>query len=211
MKNLLFVTSSLSGSDSKSTQIAAEFVAAWKAAHGPVRIVNRDLAPGAIPHLTGEHLKAWMTTPERRSEREHALAKESDPLIEEVEAADAIVIAAPMYNFAIPSTLKAWIDHITRAGRTFRYTAAGTVEGLLKNKKVFIVAARGGVYTGDSPAKPLDFQEPYLRTILGFNGLTDVTFVYVEGQKISPQAADAGLVQARKVLAEIVGGARAAA
>ena len=138
------------------------------------------------------------------------MAGRGDALIEEVEAADVIVIAAPMYNFSISSTLKAWVDHITRAGRTFRYTANGP-EGLLKDKKVFVVTARGGVYTGDSPAKGYDFQEPYLRAILGFNGLTDVTFVHVEAQKLSPDAAQAALASARTVVRDLVTQARAAA
>ena len=210
MKNVLLVTSSLLGEDSKSTKIATEFVTAWKASNGAARIVHRDLGSVGIPHLTGEHMAAWMTAHQERSERQHDLVKESDPLIEEVEAADVIVIAAPMYNFSIPSTLKAWIDHITRAGRTFHYTANGP-EGLLKNKKVFVIAARGGIYTGDSPAKGYDFQEPYLRAILGFNGLTDVTFIHVEGQKLNPEAAEAGIVKARKTVNEVTTPARAAA
>lgn len=211
MTNLLYVTASLSGPNSKSGLVGAEFLAAWQAAHGPAHIVHRDLGGGAIPHLSGEYLKAWSTPPEQRSEREQALARESDPLIEEVEAADVIVIAAPMYNFAIPSTLKSWIDHITRAGRTFRYTSEGKPEGLLRNKKVFVIAARGGIYTGESPVKALDFQEPYQRAILGFNGLTDVTFVHVEGQLMGPDAAEAGLGRARETLNGIVSPARAAA
>ena len=132
--------------------------------------------------------------PEQRSERERALARESDPLLEEVEAADVIVIGVPMYNFGIPSTLKAWVDHITRAGRTFRYTAKGP-EGLLTNKKVFVIAARGGIYTGESPNKAFDFQESYLRAILGLSGLTDITFIRVEGQRMGPEAAEAGVAQ----------------
>lgn len=195
MTNLLLLTSSLSGADSKSSQVATEFVAAWQAAHGPARIVHRELGHG-IPHLTAEHMKAWMTAPGERSARERELAAESDPLLDETEAANVIVIGVPMYNFGIPSTLKAWLDHITRAGRTFRYTANGP-EGLLKNKKVFVVAARGGIYTGESPFKAYDFQEPYLRAILGFNGLDDVTFIHVEGQKVSPEAAEAGVARAR--------------
>jgi FMN-dependent NADH-azoreductase len=211
MKNLLFVTASLSGANSKSAQLGDEFVEAWQAANGPARIVRRNLGDGTIPHLSGEHLKAWTTSPEQRSEREQALAQQSDPLLEEVEAADVIVLAAPMYNFGIPSTLKAWIDHITRAGRTFRYIGPGTVEGMLRDKKVFVIAARGGIYTGDSPAKALDFQEPYLRTILGFNGLTDVSFVHVEGQMMGPEAADAGIARARRAAGEIAAPARNAA
>ena len=204
MKNLLYVTASLSGPNSKSGLIGTEFLTAWQAANGPAHIVHRELGAGNIPHLTGEHLKAWATPPEQRSDREHALVRESDPLIEEVEAAEVIVIAAPMYNFAIPSTLKSWIDHITRARRTFHYTADGKPEGLLTNRKVFVIAARGGNYTGDSPAKPFDFQEPYLRAILGFLGLTDVTFVHVEGQLRGPEAAEAGLFHAREFLSGIV-------
>jgi FMN-dependent NADH-azoreductase len=125
-------------------------------------------------------------------------------LIEELEAADTIVLAVPMYNFSIPSTLKAWIDHVARAGRTFRYTAAGP-EGLLNGKKVFVVSGRGGFYSGDSPAKVLDFQEPYLRAVLGFLGLTDVTFIHVEGLKVSSEAAEKGISRAREAIAGIVG------
>jgi FMN-dependent NADH-azoreductase len=211
MKNLLYVTASLSGPNSRSGLIGGEFLAAWQAAHGEARVIHRDLGTGTVPHLSGEHLKAWATAPEQRSDREHALTRESDPLLAEVEAADVIVIAAPMYNFAIPSTLKSWIDHIVRAGRTFRYTAEGKPEGLLEDKKVYVIAARGGIYTGASPVKALDFQEPYLRAILGFIGLTDVTFVHVEGQLMGPETAEAGLVRAREILTGAVSPARAAA
>jgi FMN-dependent NADH-azoreductase len=210
MKTLLFLTSSLFGPDSKSTTVASDFVGAWKAANRPAHVIHRDLANGGVPHLTGEHLAAWMTAPAERSERQQAIANESDPLIEEIEAADVIVIAAPMYNFSVSSTLKAWIDHITRAGRTFQYTANGP-EGLLKNKKVYVVTARGGVYTGQSPAKAYDFQEPYLRTILGFNGLTDVTFIHVEAQKMSPDAAEAAIANARAAVRALAAPIRAAA
>lgn len=201
MKTLLFLTSSVFGDNSKSTQVAAEFVSAWKAANPAARTIHRDLAK-SVPHLTGEHLATWMTAATDRSERQHAVARESDALIEELEAADVIVIAAPMYNFSISSTLKAWLDHITRAGRTFRYTEKGP-EGLLKNKKVFVVTARGGVYTSESPLKTYDFQEPYLRAILGFNGLTDVTFVHTEAQRMSVDAAEAALAKARATAHEL--------
>jgi len=211
MTNLLYVTASLSGPNSKSRLIGSEFLEAWQAANGPANIVSRNLGDGSVPHLTGEHIKAWMTAPEQRSEREQVLSRESETLVEEIEAADVVVIAVPMYNFAIPSTLKAWIDHIVRAGRTFRYTAEGKPEGLLKNKKVFVIAARGGIYTGESPIRALDFQEPYLRAVLGFIGLTDMTFVHVEGQRMGPDSAEAGLVRARKSLDGVVSTARAAA
>jgi FMN-dependent NADH-azoreductase len=140
-----------------------------------------------------------LMTPAKEQTEAVALA---DKLIAEVEAADTIVIAAPMYNFTIPSTLKAWLDHIARAGRTFRYTAAGP-EGLLKGKKVFVVESRGGFY-GEGPAKAMDFQEPYLRAMLGFLGLNDVTFIHAEGQAVSAEAAAQGLLKARNAVAELL-------
>jgi FMN-dependent NADH-azoreductase len=209
MSQLLSVSSSLSGPGSKSGQIASEFIDAWRAGHPGTKLVARDLGASPVPHLTGERLGAVFTPREKRSAHQQATVAEIDALIEEVEAADTIVIAAPMYNFTISSTLKAWIDHITRAGRTFRYTADGP-EGLLKNKRVFVVTGRGGVYTGDSPMKSYDFQEPYLRTILGFLGLDDVTFIHVEGQQISADAAAQGLSHARSTIAKHFAPAQAA-
>jgi FMN-dependent NADH-azoreductase len=114
-----------------------------------------------------------------------------------------------MYNFSISSTLKAWIDHIARAGRTFRYTASGS-QGLLTGKKVFVASSRGGSYA-DGPAKPMDFQEPYLRAMLGFLGLTDVTFIHAEGQNVSAEVAAAGLIKARDSIARLVPTERVAA
>jgi FMN-dependent NADH-azoreductase len=114
-----------------------------------------------------------------------------------------------MYNFSIPSVLKAWIDHIARAGRTFRYTETGPV-GLLTDKKVFIVTARGGFYAGDGAMKGYDFHEPYLRTVLGFLGLDNISFIYVEGQALGPEIAASGIVQARNSIGAIVPAALAA-
>jgi FMN-dependent NADH-azoreductase len=200
MSKLLLVTSSLFGDQSKSTQLAGEFVQAWHRAHPGTTVVERALTAESIPHLSLNALGALMTPAEQRSSEQHAAVAFADRLIEELETADTIVLAVPMYNFSIPSTLKAWIDHVARAGRTFRYTAAGP-EGLLKGKKVFVITGRGGVYTGNSPAKVFDFQEPYLRGVLGFLGLTDVTFVHVEGLKVSPEAAEQGVARARDAIA----------
>jgi FMN-dependent NADH-azoreductase len=204
MSKLLLVTSSLFDADSKSGQIAGEFVEAWRRAHSGTSVVERKLTPASMPHLSLGALGALMTPADQRSAEQAADVAFADALIAEVEAADTIVLAVPMYNFSIPSTVKAWIDHIARAGRTFRYTAAGS-EGLLKGKKVFVVTGRGGFYSGDSPARVLDFQEPYLRGVLGFLGLDDVTFVHVEGLKVSPEAASQGIERARRAIAEIVG------
>jgi FMN-dependent NADH-azoreductase len=154
-----------------------------------------------MPHLTLDTLGALMTPVDARTQAQQAAVDFADELIAEVEAADAIVIAAPMYNFSIPSTLKAWIDHIARAGRTFRYTESGP-QGLLTGKKVFVVTGRGGVFSGESPARGMDFQEPYLRTVLGFLGLDDVTFIHIEGLKVSAEAAANGIARARAAIAE---------
>jgi FMN-dependent NADH-azoreductase len=204
MSKLLLVTSSLFANQSKSGEIAREFVEAWRRTHPGTSVVERELTAATMPHLSLDALGALMTPPEQRSVEQTASVGFGDGLIEELEAADTIVLAVPMYNFSVPSTLKAWIDHVARAGRTFRYTATGP-EGLLKGKKVYVVTGRGGVYTGDSPAKVFDFQEPYLRGILGFLGLDDVTFIHVEGLKVSPEAAEQGVAKARERIAALVG------
>jgi len=209
MANLLFVTSSLFGDGSQSRLIASDLIDRWRQSDPRSTVVERELTADGIPHLSLAALTASMTPADARSTAERQAAALADTLIEEVEAADVIVLAAPMYNFSIPSTLKAWIDHITRAGRTFRYGAAGA-EGLLKGKKVFIITGRGGIYSGDSPAKSLDFQEPYLRAMLGFLGLLDVTFIHVEGLKISPEAAASGIERARKAIGDLLPAAAAA-
>jgi FMN-dependent NADH-azoreductase len=202
--NLLFVSSSLFNGQSKSREIAGEFIAGWRRNHPGGRVVERALAPSNMPHLSGATLAALGKAPDIRTQDEQAAVAFADSLIAEAEAADTIVIAAPMYNFTIPTTLKAWIDHIARAGRTFRYTAQGP-EGLLKNKKVVVVVSRGGFYTGNASAAAMDHQAPYLRTVLGFLGLTDVSFVEVEGQAIGPDIAAKGLDAARAAAAVLAG------
>lgn len=209
MANLLFVTSSLFGEGSQSRLIAAELVERWRRSFPGTTVVDRELTVESMPHLSLAALAAAAAPADARGTTEREAAALADALIEEVEAADVIVIAAPMYNFSIPSTLKAWIDHIARAGRTFRYGAAGA-EGLLKGRKVFVVAARGGVYGDDSPAKAFDFQEPYLRAMLGFLGLDDVTFIHVEGLRIGPEAAASGIERAREAIGDLLPAAAAA-
>ncbi|MDX2225115.1 MAG: NAD(P)H-dependent oxidoreductase, partial [Rhodospirillaceae bacterium] len=147
MSNILLVTSSLMGDASTSQRLAGEIVAGLRAQAPQGHVVQRHLTPDTMPHLTAATLQALSITADRRSSEQAQLVRAADAVIEEVEAADVIVIAAPMYNFSITSTLKAWIDHLARAGRTFRYTAAGP-EGLLKGKTVVLVESRGGVYAG---------------------------------------------------------------
>ncbi|HEX3483454.1 MAG TPA: NAD(P)H-dependent oxidoreductase [Micropepsaceae bacterium] len=206
MSNVLFITSSLFGENSKSRALALDIIQAWRETHTGTRVTVRDTA--AIPHLSGDTLAALMTPAAQRSPEQNEAAAFADALIGEIEAADTIVIAAPMYNFAIPSTLKAWIDHIARAGRTFRYTANGP-EGLLKGKKIFVASARGGIYS-QAPSNAMDFQEPYLRAMLGFLGLSDVTFIHAEGLNISPEAAAHGLRKARAEICDLLPGRAAA-
>jgi FMN-dependent NADH-azoreductase len=210
MSNLLLVTSSLFGDNSKSGQIARELVDAWRRTYPDTNVTERTLTPASIPHLSLDVLGAALTPADKRSAEQALAAQSADELIAELEAADTIVLAAPMYNFSIPSTLKAWIDHVARAGRTFRYTANGP-EGLLKGKQVFVVTGRGGIYSGDAPAKVLDFQEPYLRGILGFLGLDDVTFIHIEGLSMSPDGAEQGFARARNAITAILGTAQATA
>ena len=200
MSNLLFVTSSLNGEKSISRKVALDFLNAWRGTHRGARVTVRDT--NAIPHLSGDTLQALMSPAETGKTDQHQGLALADQLIAELEAADTIIIAAPMYNFTIPSPLKAWIDHIARAGRTFRYTASGP-EGLLKSKKVFVIASRGGLYA-EGPGKAMDFHEPYLRAMFGFLGLTDVTFIHAEGQGISPESAAQGLRRAREAIAKLV-------
>ena len=194
MSKVLLIHSSIFGSESKSLGLARELIArlpqAW--------LIERPLSPDSMPHLDAETLNAMRVPEAARSNRQKELLALSDALIAELEDADTIVLAVPMYNFSISSTLKAWIDHVARAGRTFRYTAAGP-EGLLKSKKVFVVTARGGVYS-EGPNGAMDFQEPYLRAVLRFIGLDDVTFVHLEGLSVSPQGAAKALARARDAL-----------
>ena len=206
MSNVLLIHSSVFGDKSQSLALARDFLKRY-----PHRsVVERALSPQTMPHLDGETFVAMGTPSGEHDSRQQAAVALSDTLIAELEAADTIVLAAPMYNFSIPSTLKAWIDHVARRGRTFRYTEKGP-EGLLKGKKVFVLTARGGVYSNGAPAAAFDFQEPYLRAVLAFLGLTDVTFVHFEGLAMGPEAANANRAKALATIEQLTGGALAAA
>ena len=202
MGSLLFVTSSLMGDKSQSRQLAADYVAQVRAATPGLKVVERHLTPETIPHISMDLLGGLGASAGTLTPAQSAAVQLADGIIEEVEAADTIVLAAPMYNFSIPSTLKAWLDHLARAGRTFRYTANGP-DGQLKGKKVIVVVSRGGFYAGESPAKGFDFQEPYLRAFFGFLGITDVNFVQIEGQAIGPDVAAKGIAAARSAVAAL--------
>jgi len=177
---ILNVESSPLGERSVSRKLTAKILAELKAKHPGSTIIDRDLAANPLPHLNALTVGAFFTPPEQRNEALSEAIKLSDEAVDEVFAADIIVIGAPMHNFSIPSSLKAWIDHIVRTGRTVRYGPSGPVGLVPSNKKVFIASARGGSYT-DDPMRAFDYQETYLKTVLGFIGLTDISVVRAEG------------------------------
>jgi FMN-dependent NADH-azoreductase len=196
MSTLLQINASLSNGKGQSSQLANQFVAAFQRSHPGTTILQRDVAADdAVPHLNGERFGAFIAKPEERTVAQRAVVAYSDNLINELEQADVIVLGLPMYNFGVPSQLKAYFDHIARVGITFKYTDKGPV-GLLTGKQAYVFAARGGLYAGT----PMDTQTNYVRDFLRFLGIAAVEFVYAEGLNISPQSKEAGLA---KALAEI--------
>jgi len=179
MKNILLIESSPRGGDSYSHQAARSIVNELQTRHPGSKTVVRDLGQNPPPHVGPALIGAMYTPPDQRTPDQSWLLALSDALINELFAADTVVIAAPMHNFGVPSTLKAWIDHISRAGRTFSFGANGP-QGLLKGRRAILVLASGGVYS-NGHMKAFDFTEPYLRAVLGFLGITDVDVVRVEG------------------------------
>jgi FMN-dependent NADH-azoreductase len=198
---LLHIDSSVLGPNSASRALSAEIVARQVALQPGIKVARRDLAADTTLHLSSAHLAAWQGGAVEDAVLGADLAK-GGTYLDELVAADIIVIGAPMYNFSIPSQLKAWIDRVVVAGKTFRYGANGA-EGLLKNKKVFIASSRGNVYTPGSPAAALEHHESYLTGVLAFIGLTDLTIVRAEGLAFGPEAKAAAMLQARANIAAI--------
>jgi FMN-dependent NADH-azoreductase len=198
MSTLLQINASLAGGNGQSSQLANRFVADWVAKHPGGHVVKRDLAADPVPHLTAERFQAFFSQPEARTAEQLAVTEYSDALISELQAADTIVFAVPMYNFSVPSTLRAYFDHIARAGVTFRYTANGP-EGLLKGKKAYVFITRGGIY-----ANGIDTQTPYLKQFLGFVGITDVQFVYAEGLSMGDDVRQQSLNAAHHAIHELL-------
>src|SRR6202453_2432076 len=186
---LLHIDSSVLGAGSASRALSADIVARQVKLHPDIDVLYRDLAADAALHLSPAHLAAWQGQAVNDAQLGADLTK-GGAYMQELFDADIIVIGAPMYNFSIPSQLKAWIDRVVVAGKTFRYGANGA-EGLLKNKKVFIASSRGNVYTPGSPAAALEHHESYLLGVLAFIGLTDVAIVRAEGLAFGPEAKEA--------------------
>jgi FMN-dependent NADH-azoreductase len=183
MTHLLQINTSIYNGSGQSSQLARQFVAAYRANHPNTEVRVRDVAAAEfVPHLDAERFGAFIAKPEERSSAQQAVVDYSDQLIDELKQADVIVIGLPMYNFGVPSQLKAYFDHIARAGVTFKYTEKGPV-GLLGGKKAYVFATRGGVYAGTA----LDTQTSYVRDFLRFIGIDDVEFIYAEGLAMGAQ------------------------
>ena len=196
--NILQINSSARSTGSESTRVADGIVARLQAANPGAALVRRDLALTPHPAIDEATLGALFTPADQRTPEQAARVALDDVLIAEAQAADAIVIGAPMYNFGITVQLKSWFDALARAGVTFRYTAEGP-EGLLKNKKVYVALARGGIHKNGAS----DSQVPYLKTMLGFLGLTDVAFVYSEGHGMGPEAVAKAIADANEQIKEV--------
>ncbi|MDB5440860.1 MAG: acyl carrier protein phosphodiesterase [Caulobacteraceae bacterium] len=200
MSKLLVIDSSASGEASVSRQLTAAAIDAFRAADPAVSVVYRDLDASPPPHLNIGMI-AGVRTPSAATPAEQAARAQSFALLDEVRAADTIVIGAPMYNFSVPTVLRAWLDHVLRPGDVFRYSAAGP-EGLLGGRRVIVIETRGGLYS-EGPAAAVDFQEPYLRHLFAFAGITDVTFVRAEKVGYGPEARDAAIAAATLELATL--------
>lgn len=183
MNNILYLKSSVTGAASQTNELIEALAQHWAVKHPGATHTVRDLADEPLPHLRGQHL---VNAP-----------KEALVALQELKAADTVVIGAPMYNFSIPSTLKAWIDHVAKAGETFQYTASGP-QGLLKNKRAVLLVSSGGVYSEGAYAQA-DFVVPYLRMALGFLGITDIVVVRAEGVASQGSTKEAALQQVRSL------------
>ncbi len=199
MSTLLQINASIFSTGGQSSQLAEQFVAGWQRKHPDTEVIVRDLASDPVPHLSAERFQAFIQKPGARTPTEQAVVNYSDGLIDELKRADTIVLGLPLYNFGVPSALKAYFDHIARAGVTFRYTETGPV-GLLNGKKAYVFATRGGLYAGTA----LDTQTQYVRNFLRFLGIADVEFVYAEGLAISEQTKQAAVSQARNAVDRLV-------
>lgn len=201
MSSILLVTSSPRGAESLSTKVATDLANTLSSKANGASVVHRDLGAQPIPHLDTVTTSAIRKPADARSPAEAAAADYSDTLVHELLAADTVVIATGLINFGIYSTLKSWIDNIARAGMTFSYTAEGP-KGLATGKKVYIVMSSGGVYS-EGPAAAMDHAVPYLKTVLGFMGMTDVEVIYVEGLAFGPEAAEKSIAAASAKVIEL--------
>jgi FMN-dependent NADH-azoreductase len=201
---ILQIKSSVFSANGQSSRLADEFVGLLRAQHPGAEVVERDLVAEPVPHLDGARAGALFAKPQERSTEQQAVIAYSDALIAELRRADVLVLGLPMYNFGVPSQLKAWFDHVARAGETFKYTEKGAV-GLLTGKKAYVFAARGGVY-GEN-----DWQTPFVRQFLGFLGISEVEFVYAEGLALGEESRNNSIAAAQAGVRWLAAQARLAA
>ena len=195
MKTLLQLNTSLFGVEGQSSRLAGAFVGRWQEQNPQATVIVRDFAADTPPHLSAHAFGAFVAKPGERTAEQQTIVDYSDALIDELKRADVIVLGLPLYNFGVPSALKAYLDHIARAGVTFKYMEKGAV-GLLTGKKVYVFAARGGQYAGTA----LDTQTAYIRNFFAFLGLTDVEFVYAEGLAIREASRETALAHAHQAI-----------
>jgi len=202
MSTLLHIDSSARYTGSLTRQLSAAYAEQWQAKNPGGKIIRRDLASQTLPHITEAMIGAYFTPADQRSAEQQAIIAESDKLVDELVAADTVVIGVPMYNFAPPSAFKAWVDHISRVGRTFSYGANGPT-GLLTGKRAIVILSSGGVYS-EGPAQPLDFNGTYIRSVMGFLGITDVELIVAEGVSMGEEKAKQTVSQAQEKISAVV-------
>ncbi|HEY4931279.1 MAG TPA: FMN-dependent NADH-azoreductase [Terriglobales bacterium] len=204
MSNLLIVNSS-PRSNSVSRKLTRQFAKDWKSLNSHGQIIERDLSDGTVPYLSEPWIEAAYTPESNRTPEQRGLLAFSDTLIDEILAADVILLGIPMHNFSVPASFKEWIDQIARAGKTFSYTNQGPKGLIPSDKKVVAILSRGGVYAPEGALGAFDFQVSYLRQVLGLVGLTDVTFVHADRQGMGGQAAQLATEKAIQQLSSVVG------
>ena len=202
MSTLLHIDSSPRAA-SVSSRLAAAFVAKWRQQHPAGTVVHHNTSRENTPYLSEAAVDAFFTPAAGLTAEQKRVLAASDRLVDELLAADVIVLGAPMWNLSIPASLKAWIDLIVREGHTFAFTPQGVAPLVPPGKKVFVFSARGGAYPAGTPFHFLDHQETYLRTILGILGLAEIEFIHAEHQSDAPGAAAKGLARAERVLAAL--------
>ena len=200
MARILHLDASPRGERSTSRQLSREFIEGWKRLHPGDSVIYRDMGHNPVPHVTEAWVVGAFTPPENHPADAQAAMRASDALIDEFLAADRYVFGVPMHNFCMPSTFKAYVDQIVRVGRTF----TADWKGLVLGKKMLVITARGGNYAPGSPVEAFDHQEPWLRTIFGFIGVTDISFIHAQGMNMGDEARAAGLKHAREQIAKMV-------
>jgi FMN-dependent NADH-azoreductase len=202
MTNILYLTSSPRGGASYSSRVAARVLEELRRVHPQAGVTVRDLARDPVAHIDEDFVTGIFVPADRLNAEQRGRLAQSDALIDELLAADIVVIAVAMINFGIPSTLKAWIDHVTRAGRTFQYGESGP-RGLVTGKRVILIEAKGGIYS-EGPRRELDHVTPYLLQLLAFLGMTDVKVIGIEGTALGPEAAEQAVESALNRAIEVL-------